>query len=83
MGTRWGLLKHYWVVTKLVLTLGVITTAVQLDGRFAAQVMNAPASPMLLLFIGCGACAHAGQRDRPLGVQAVGQDMVRAAPGGR
>jgi hypothetical protein len=48
-GTRWGLLEHYWVVAKLVVTVGVITTAVQLDGRFAEQVIAASAPPTLLL----------------------------------
>jgi hypothetical protein len=35
LGTKWGLLQHYWVVTKLVLTVGVIVTAVQLTDRLA------------------------------------------------
>ena len=30
LGTRWGLFQHYWVVTKLVLAVGVIVTALQL-----------------------------------------------------
>ena len=33
LGTKWGLLDHYWVVTKLVLTVGVIVTAVQFGAR--------------------------------------------------
>jgi hypothetical protein len=33
LGTKWGLLQHYWVATKLVLTVGVIATAVQLGSR--------------------------------------------------
>jgi hypothetical protein len=41
LGTRCGLLDHYWVVTKIVLTVGVITTAVQLDGRLAQQALAA------------------------------------------
>jgi hypothetical protein len=49
LGTRWGLLEHYWVVTKLVLTVGVITTAVQLDGRFAEHVIAGSGPPTLLL----------------------------------
>jgi hypothetical protein len=43
LGTKWGLLQHYWVVTKIVLTVGVITTAVQLGGRIAPQSIAAPA----------------------------------------
>jgi hypothetical protein len=41
VGTRWGLLEHSWVVTKLMLTVGVITTAIQFDGRLAQQAMAA------------------------------------------
>jgi hypothetical protein len=37
------------VVTTLVLTVGVITTAVQLDGRFAEQLIAALASLIMLL----------------------------------
>jgi hypothetical protein len=37
LGTKWGLLQHYWVATKLVLTVGVIVTAVQLTGRIMAE----------------------------------------------
>jgi hypothetical protein len=28
LGTKWGLLRHYWVATKLALTVGVIATGV-------------------------------------------------------
>jgi hypothetical protein len=34
LGTKWGLLEHYWVATKLALSVGVIVTAVQIGGRF-------------------------------------------------
>jgi hypothetical protein len=37
IGTRWGLLAHYWVALKLVLTFGVISTAVQIGGRLGQQ----------------------------------------------
>ena len=33
LGTKWGLVQHYWVATKIVLTFGVIATAVQLGTR--------------------------------------------------
>ena len=33
LGTKWGLLRHYWVATKLVLTVGVIVTAVGVGDR--------------------------------------------------
>jgi uncharacterized membrane protein len=49
LGTRWGLLEHYWIVMKLLLTVGVITTAVQLDARFAEDVLASAAPPTLLL----------------------------------
>jgi hypothetical protein len=44
LGTRWGVLQHWWVVTKLVLTVGVVATAVQLADR-AAQAALANPSP--------------------------------------
>jgi len=39
------LLQHYWVATKLVLTVGVIVTAVQLSNRFVRQSISAPSGP--------------------------------------
>jgi hypothetical protein len=33
LGTKWGLIQHYWVATKIMLTFGVIITAVQLGTR--------------------------------------------------
>lgn len=59
LGTKWGLIQHYWVATKIVLTFGVIITAVQLGTRIPQPVSGAanestflglPASPMALLF---------------------------------
>jgi uncharacterized membrane protein len=41
LGTKWGLLEHYWLVTKLVLTVGVILTAIQLDERFIRLSISA------------------------------------------
>ncbi|MEV0086478.1 hypothetical protein [Saccharopolyspora sp. NPDC050642] len=41
LGTRWGLLRHYWVVTKLVLTVAVIVTAVQLEDRHVRRAVPA------------------------------------------
>jgi hypothetical protein len=37
LGTKWGLLRHYWVATKLVLTIAVIVTAVQLGDRLVQE----------------------------------------------
>ncbi len=42
LGTKWGLVQHYWVATKLVLTVGVIATAVQLTDRLAQRALAAP-----------------------------------------
>lgn len=42
LGTKWGLLRHYWVVTKLVLTVGVIVSAVGIGDRFVRQSVPAP-----------------------------------------
>src|SRR5215207_6419536 len=53
LGTRWGLLSHYWVVTKLVLTVGVIATGIQLTERFIQRASVADdALPLLVLGIG-------------------------------
>jgi hypothetical protein len=46
LGTRWGLLQHYWVVAKLALSVGVIGTAVQLAPRLVG--LAAPQEPTLL-----------------------------------
>ena len=37
LGTRWGLLQHYWVIAKQALTVGVIVTAVRLGDRLIQQ----------------------------------------------
>ena len=42
LGTKWGLIQHYWVATKLLLTIGVIVTAVQVGSRLARRVSAAP-----------------------------------------
>lgn len=41
LGAKWGLLRHYWVATKLALTVGVIGTAVQLGDGLAQAAMTA------------------------------------------
>jgi cation transport ATPase len=41
LSTKWGLIKYYWVVTKFVLSVGVIVTAISLDGRFIEQSISA------------------------------------------
>lgn len=45
LGTKWGLLQHYWVLTKLALTVGVIATAVRLGDRLVQQSISAPFRP--------------------------------------
>ena len=45
LGTKWGLVEHYWVATKLLLTVGVIATAVQLGDRLVRQAIAAPSGP--------------------------------------
>lgn len=34
LGTKWGLLQHTWVATKIALSVGVVTTAVLIGDRF-------------------------------------------------
>jgi hypothetical protein len=51
LGTKWGLLRHYWVATKLVLTVGVIVTAVQLGDRAMRSATSAPAGDGTMLGI--------------------------------
>ncbi len=46
LGTKWGLLQHAWVATKLGLTVGVIATAVQLGGRLVRPTLAAPGGPV-------------------------------------
>jgi hypothetical protein len=45
LGTHWGLVRYYWVVAKLVLTIGVFGTAVQLVPRILGLNVD---EPMLL-----------------------------------
>lgn len=48
LGTKWGLLQRYWVATKLVLTVGVIGTAVQLGDRVSLVVSLAVVHVLML-----------------------------------
>jgi hypothetical protein len=44
LGSQWGLLRHYWVLTKLLLTLGLATASIfGLRARIAEAVGNLPA----------------------------------------
>jgi hypothetical protein len=40
LGTKYGLLRFYWVVTKLLLTVAVIITSVQIGPRITALMAN-------------------------------------------
>ncbi len=42
LGTKWGLLRHYWVATKLLLTVGVVTTGIALMDRLIQRSISAP-----------------------------------------
>lgn len=48
LGTKWGLVRHRWVVTKLVLTIGVIVTGTQLTGRLLEQATSASTTDVAL-----------------------------------
>jgi hypothetical protein len=60
LGTRWGLLRHYWVVAKLFLTVGVFGTAVQVVPRFLGlnveepTLLGLPWAPAVLLAFAAG-----------------------------
>lgn len=45
LGTKWGLLHHSWVAAKLVLTVGVVATAVQTGDDLVQQSIAAPSGP--------------------------------------
>ena len=42
LGTKWGLLRHYWVATKLALSVGVIVSGIALVDRLIRQSISAP-----------------------------------------
>jgi hypothetical protein len=42
LGTKWGLLRHYWVATKLALSIGVIVTGIALADRLVQESIAAP-----------------------------------------
>jgi hypothetical protein len=47
LGTKWSLLQHYWVATKLVLTVGVIVTGIALVDRLIQQSIYAPSGQVM------------------------------------
>lgn len=45
LGTKWGLLTHYWIVSKLVLNVIVILSGINLVKRFLEQAVAATSGP--------------------------------------
>lgn len=56
LGTRWGPLQHYWVATKLALSVGVIVTGIALVGP--------PIPTVHLRAVGAGGGRQHDTRDR-------------------
>jgi hypothetical protein len=56
LGTRWGLTRHWWVILKLVLTIGLATAAVFVLrpalNRAAAQALLVPMAELPITGIG-------------------------------
>lgn len=57
VATPWGLLRHWWIVVKLVITLAVIVTGAALTGHWIQQAGAAPTTPARWLLVG-GAIVH-------------------------
>jgi uncharacterized membrane protein len=57
VATPWGLLRHWWIVVKLVLTLAMIVTGAALTGNWIQQASAGPAAPAGWLLVG-GAVVH-------------------------
>lgn len=57
LGTAWGLLRHYWIVAKLVLTVAVIVTGVVFVGAWVEQAIAAGSGPISMPLI-YAALAH-------------------------
>jgi hypothetical protein len=57
VATRWGLLRHWWIVVKLVLSLAVIVTGAALTGNWIRQGIADPAAPAGWLLLG-GSVVH-------------------------
>ena len=54
LGTKWGLLKHYWILAKLLLTVAVILSGIFLVDRWIQQAGAHPedaSAPMLLICV--------------------------------
>lgn len=44
LGTRWGLLRHWWIVAKLAIAVAVITGGILLTGPHAHEATTDPAT---------------------------------------
>jgi hypothetical protein len=42
LGTKWGLLRYYWVAPKLALSIGVIVTGIALADRLVQEAISTP-----------------------------------------
>lgn len=60
LGTKWGLLRHLWVVAKIVLSLGVVVTGIAFTDRLALQseqvvrdnaIFGAASAPILFIVL--------------------------------
>jgi len=67
LGTKWGLLRHYWIAAKLLLIVGVVVTGIALVDRLiqrsvtaqamdGGQILGVSTSPATLLV--CLSAAH-------------------------
>jgi hypothetical protein len=57
VATSWGLIRHWWVVVKLVLAVAVIVTAVALTGNWIQQAIDHTTAPAPWLLLG-GSVVH-------------------------
>jgi hypothetical protein len=57
VATPWGLLRHWWIVVKLVVSLAVIMTGAVLTGNWTQQAIGDPAAPAGWLLLS-GAVVH-------------------------
>jgi hypothetical protein len=57
LGTRWGLLEHYWVLVKLLLTVAVVLSGLFLVEGWIRQASAAPQGPAPMLLI-CVSVIH-------------------------
>ena len=93
LGTAWGLFRHYWVVTKLLLTVAAtallllhtqpIATVARAAGRGRARGRRPPRAPGPVDLRRSRGAARPRDGDRALDLQAAGGDSVRLAAASR